>query len=279
MGYRPWWLTLAGKLVLSRLPLNYGFWAKVGLFRHGGMDDPQYAISVFNTHVGAAGLQDQLSGKVILELGPGDSVGTAVIAAGAGASAILVDAGDFAAKDLERYQALAHLVGSERQVSLSTGFTDMLKRCNDSRYLTAGLASLRSLPSASVDFLFSNAVLEHVARDEFASMVAELKRVMKPGACMSHEIDLRDHLGGGKNNMRFSEGLWESSFFKGGGFYTNRLTRSEIRNFFVENGFEVSQEEAIAHEPKPSRRILNRAFAKIDDLDFNTAIVKFVFKT
>lgn len=279
MGFRPWWLTLAGKLVLSRLPLNYSFWAQMGLFRHGGMDNPEYAISVFRAHAKAAGMQDRLSGKVVLELGPGDSVATAVIAAGAGASTILVDAGDFAARELAPYKLLARLVGNDRQIDPSTDFDDMLKRCNNSRYLTEGLVSLRSLPSASVDFLFSNAVLEHVAREEFAATVAELKRVMKPDAWMSHEIDLRDHLGGGKNNMRFSEALWESAFFKAGGFYTNRLTCSEIRNLFVAQGFEICREELIAHVTQPSRRILNSAFTRIDEVDFNTAIVKFVFKT
>ena len=54
-------------------------------------------------------------------------------------------------------------------------------------------------------------------------MNAELYRVLKIDGVISHQIDLRDHLGGGLNNLRFSDKLWESNFFANSGFYTNRI--------------------------------------------------------
>src|SRR6185312_11554022 len=103
----PWWAKLSAKLVLSRLPVPYRVWQRLGLFRHGCMDTLRYAIDVFDYHVGRAGLTASLSGKTILELGPGDSVATAVIAAAHGACAILVDSGSFVRADVALYQALA----------------------------------------------------------------------------------------------------------------------------------------------------------------------------
>ncbi len=62
---------------------------------------------------------------------------------------------------------------------------------------------------------------------------------MKPNGVASHWIDYRDHLQEGLNNLRFSEYIWESEFMANSGFYTNRLTKSEIRAYFEHAGFSV----------------------------------------
>jgi len=85
----PWRLKIVAKIILSRLPISYTFWQNLGLFRHGRMDDASYSINVFDSHVKRAGLQGQLKDKIILELGPGDSVATAIIAYCYGARAVL----------------------------------------------------------------------------------------------------------------------------------------------------------------------------------------------
>jgi ubiquinone/menaquinone biosynthesis C-methylase UbiE len=103
----------------------------------------------------------------------------------------------------------------------------MLEDCH-AEYLTNGLESIRSIPSAMVDFVFSQAVLEHVRRDEFAPMLAETFRVLREDGYSSHEIDIKDHLGQSLHSLRFPESIWESSWFASSGFYTNRLRHSEI---------------------------------------------------
>ena len=47
----PWRLKLGAKIVLSRLPLGYGLWQRLQLFRHGQMTDLDYAERVFAGHV------------------------------------------------------------------------------------------------------------------------------------------------------------------------------------------------------------------------------------
>ena len=39
----PWYARMGAKIVLSRLPLPYSFWHRIGLFSHGFMDEPEYA--------------------------------------------------------------------------------------------------------------------------------------------------------------------------------------------------------------------------------------------
>ncbi len=46
----PWQLKIAAKIVLARLPLPYHLWAKIGLFKQGGMDRPDYALRIFRQH-------------------------------------------------------------------------------------------------------------------------------------------------------------------------------------------------------------------------------------
>lgn len=237
-----WRLRIAAKLVLSRLPVGYGFWRQRNLFRHGKMDDPGYATRVFATHyrryVEAGGRPE---GYSVLELGPGDSLGTALIArAHRAAETILVDAVDAAENDMAPYRRLAdHL---RRETGHRVAEADLANRKallanNNGRYLTDGLASLRSLPDASLDFIFSHAVLEHIRRAEFEDHLRELHRILKPGGIMSHRIDFKDHLGGGLNNLRFSHSCWEAPWFAEAGFYTNRLRCSEVMRMLDAQGF------------------------------------------
>jgi len=98
----------------------------------------------------------------------------------------------------------------------------------NSEYLVDGLNSLKKIPSNSIDYIFSNAVLEHIKREDFFSVSSELKRILKNDGVSSHIIDFKDHLGGALNNLRFSESLWESEFMSKSGFYTNRLQCRDI---------------------------------------------------
>ena len=73
-----WRLKIGLKILLSRMPWGYAVWQRLGLFRHGRMDQSAYAMEVLNHHLEQAGLAGDLAGKTVLELGPGDSIATAV---------------------------------------------------------------------------------------------------------------------------------------------------------------------------------------------------------
>lgn len=276
MGYLsnwvPWWTKIPAKLVLSRLPVSYRFWRRVGLFGHGGMLDPGYASDVFYKHFEQARAVLP-AGFRVLELGPGDSLATALFAFGEGADGtFLVDTGEFASRDSEAYRRLAERLGSGRRAAPAIfGTAEEMLAATGASYLTGGLASLRELPEASVDFTFSHAVLEHTHRDEFGATVKELFRLQRRGSVGSHQIDLRDHLSGGLQSLRFRPAVWESNLFRTSGFYTNRLRPSEIVAAFHEAGFTIqaSRRESWPRPPL-SRASLDPAFRSFSDEDLAT---------
>jgi SAM-dependent methyltransferase len=236
----PWQAKMAAKILLSRISSNYSFWSFLGVFRHGDMDQTSYAFDMFRKHYDRARPRP---GFVSLEIGPGDLLASAVLTRAYGGSAsVLVDAGDFAKKELKFYR---DLVAATRQLDLDVppiddvATLDELMTRYDSRYLTHGLESLRTLEAESVDFIYSHAVLEHVRKGDFAETMRQLRRILRKDGVCSHAVDLHDHLGGKLNNLRFRDRVWESDFMARSGFYTNRIGYDEMMSIFREAGFDV----------------------------------------
>lgn len=239
----PWWARIAAKLMLSRMPAGYGLWRRLNLFVHGAMQDISYAERVFQQHFGRCSrtAREQF---VALELGPGDSLLSAVLAAAHGAKhTYLVDVGPFASSDLSIYRDMALQLRKTGlpapDLSSVSDISQMLTACRAS-YSTFGLSSLRAIPSASVDFIWSHAVLEHVRRNEFNEFAHEMRRILSDRGVCSHQVDLKDHLGGALNNMRIPSKVWEAEWMARSGFYTNRLRQSEIVRAFRDAGFGVT---------------------------------------
>lgn len=265
-----WALKIIAKLLVSRLPLPYGFWKSIGIFRHGQMDSSDYPIKIYNLHVGRSFPQGLPSGSVILELGPGDSIASALLGYATGAKQIyLVDAGNFSTKDVAFYRSLSQEMASKglRVPDLSSviSFDAILQACN-ARYLTEGISSLRTIPSHGVDFLWSHSVLEHIPKRQLPVTLSEFRRILKPGALSSHNIDYQDHLDFGLNSLRFSESVWESMLFAESGFYTNRVPAVTLHKMFREAGFEILQEEFGRWPVLPTaRRSMHQDFQSLTD--------------
>lgn len=237
-GWIPWRMKLALKLVATGLPVPKRLWKTLDVFRHGNMDQGAYALGVFRRHFEAA---KPVAPFVALEMGPGDSIASALVARAHGAArTYLIDAGDFATKDPEVYLRIAdHLQEAGMQVPLGWRTVPELLEACGAEYLTDGLRSLESIPPGTVDFAWSHAVLEHVRHADFSPTVRALKRCLRTGGRMTHQVDLRDHLGGALNNLRFPRSRWESESWARAGFYTNRLRCREILDVFRGHGFRV----------------------------------------
>jgi SAM-dependent methyltransferase len=275
----PWWLRIGAKIVLARLPIPYSFWKRLRLFEHGDMNQPLKAWSGFLEHARTAGVLHEESALpylcvdsdfTVLELGPGDSLFSAVIALTLNASPIwLVDAGAFATTDMAAYTSLfsfLRLKGYTLPFKKEPNtITELLTACNG-HFLTEGIRSLEQIPSASIAYCFSNAVLEHVPKHDFTKMAQELFRIVKPDGVCVHRVDLKDHLGGGLNNLRFSEVVWEGSLFSGSGFYTNRIRFNEMLNIFSQAGFVFTMPRILRWEHLPlSRTKMDAAFSQLSD--------------
>ena len=248
----PWPVKIAAKMTLARLPVPYSVWKRLSLFEHGAMDDPDYVLGVVQEHLAAVG--GSADGLTVLELGPGDSIASAVVLPALGAKrSILVDAGAFAESSPEPYVRLADGLRDRGldapDLHGASSLDEVLHRCR-ADYQVGGLESLRALPDGSVDLVWSHAVLEHVRLHEVAPTLVELRRIMRPEAVASHHIDLRDHLADSLHSLRFRRGVWESTLVTKSGFYTNRLRASQWQALFRETGYLID-DYTPCHWPSP----------------------------
>ncbi|MBD2577193.1 methyltransferase domain-containing protein [Oscillatoria sp. FACHB-1406] len=219
------------------------------------MQDAAYAYRVFKKHFNESKLAKDFT---TLELGPGDSLFAAAINYSLGGKkSYLVDTGYYASRSVEFYRNFNIFLESEKlptkDLSACSNLEDILKSY-EAFYLTRGLDSLRKIPSNSVDFIFSQAVLEHIKKREFTDVIKELRRIVKDTGYCSHTVDLKDHLGDALNNLRFTEKIWESNFMSSSGFYTNRIRYSEMIDIFKEAGFEISHIYTSQWEQLPTPR-------------------------
>lgn len=259
-----WLAKLLLKVTVGAIPVPYSALRRIGLGRHGRMDSFEYALDVVTQHVRNCGVEGQPFSA--LELGPGDSLASAVLAHGLGCREIaLVDVGRFASDDLEFYRDLAVRLKARgveapdlSHVESVEGLCTML----DAPYLTDGLTSLRSLADGQYDAVWSQAVLEHVHAAELEPVLVETFRVLRPGGRASHRVDLQDHLAGSLNNLRFSTRVWESALVRNSGAYTNRLPANDYVTMARRIGFEVVRFEVERWDRLPlARRKMASEFA------------------
>lgn len=270
-----WRIKILAKLILSRFNFSYATWHKLGIFVHGNMDNTDYALQVAEKHLFSLKAKRPLEGAVCLELGPGDSLASAVVAHAYGAGKFyLVDTGKFANTNLAVYAEITKKLREKEadaaDFSTTTSIEEMLDLIN-SKYLTKGIKSLELIESNSIDFIWSQAVLEHIRIADLDALFTEMFRILKPGSYMSHSIDFKDHLGGGLNNLRFSKRVWESDLMANSGFYTNRVRYSEMLQKLENAGFNIISAEAEKWEnTKISRKELAKEFKNLSQDDILT---------
>jgi SAM-dependent methyltransferase len=254
------------------MPISYRAFAAAGIFRHGHMRNPDYAIDVFLRHFERSGISATGQPFVGLELGVGDSVASAIVARAHGASTCyLIDSGRFAAEDRDTYGSTVkalHKRGIQIDDLENATTLDEILAKYGGVYATEGLRSLQTIPSSSIDFAWSQAVLEHIRVHEFDLTMKELHRISRPGGVLSHRVDLKDHLGGALNNMRLPGRLWEAEWMAQSGFYTNRIKFKDMIHRFEQAGFEVNVIHIDRWEVLPTpRRKMAAEFATIPEDD------------
>ena len=201
----PWWARIAAKIIFSRLPVSYRFWRRIGLFRHGEMNHPDKAIKTFEKYFDRAQLYGSIPHNFTsLELGPGDSILSAIVAKAYGAKNVwLLDAGEFADADIDGCKDVIKLLEQKGikapDLSNARNLHNVLAKVS-ATYLTAGTESLKNIPAKSIDFFWSQVVFEHIPRNEFMLFLKLLRRIVSDEAIGVHSIDFRDHLGGSLNN-------------------------------------------------------------------------------
>jgi SAM-dependent methyltransferase len=155
--------------------------------------DLDYALDYARTLIG---LMEQhgipVAGARVLELGPGPNLAPQLILASLGAEVIVADP-YLPAWDPEYHPALYRGL-TERWSGPTAALAAAVAKGSHDGLVTAvaePAEKLASIESGSIDFLFSNAVLEHIV--DIGEVSAETARVTRTGGIASHSIDLRDH--------------------------------------------------------------------------------------
>ncbi len=257
----PWYIIMMTKLFLSRLPINYKIWKKIGLFVHGNMENIERASLIFQKHFSRVENYSSINMNNFLEIGPGDSINSGLIASYFGfTNSFLIDNGPFASFNTNDYEKSLNWLNKtyKKDVYLKKQYLNFSQILLDHNitYETFGLMSLKKIQSNSIDFCFTNAVLQHIWKEELEFFLTEIFRVMKPNSVSSHRVNLTDHLANNINNLRFSDFIWESKLFRKSGFYTNRFRICDYENILQKHNIKYK----IIAKDYFSNRILDKKY-------------------
>lgn len=217
------------------------------------------------------------NGKVICELGPGQHLSHPFLEYQLGGDReILLEIADFAHVDFpvklcdilleSNFQKLRELPVLENNES----WKSYLDKIN-ALYSIDGLKGYKAVPDNSVDYCFSFTVLEHIRKKIFVDTIKEMYRFMRFGGVAYHSIDFTDHMGGGKNHLRFAESIWEDADHYNMNNYTNRISYTEMCDILSDIGFEIVKVERTFYEKAPiSRSKLSFEFKNISPKDLMT---------
>jgi hypothetical protein len=283
------------------------------LFRKGtrGTDSARYCYSVWMRHLVRTHAHRcaPLNG-IVVELGPGDSLGVGLASLLSGARryvAVDVVRHADAERNIQVFEELISLFATRVPIPNSKEFPGIKPRLDDHRFPSAILdaewmgrtldskrlqAIARSLRGAaeadppvkyvdpsragttitegSVDMLFSQAVLEHI--DDLAGVYRTCFAWLKRNGLMSHQIDFKSHGSSHAWNGHwvYPDPVWR--LIRGNRPYLiNREPCSTHLRHLAESGFEVVAEERTALSSRLRREQLAARFRRMSDDDLTTA--------
>jgi SAM-dependent methyltransferase len=172
-----------------------------------------------------------IAGARLLEVGPGHTLGLAVSLLEAGAERVI-------AVDTVPYASLPAREGLE--------------------YRIVGRDGRWPLDEGAVDAVYSFSVLEHVR--DVDGLLAEARRVLRPGGLTLHSIDLRDHFHLESDDwlrfLRYPDWQWELMTSRRSN-WCNRLRAPELREAFARH-FELRRFDAERRRLPESLRLAPR---------------------
>ena len=276
----------------------------------GGTVSARYCYSVFMRHrVIAAQYGMTRTPKVVVELGPGDSLGIGLMAVLTGSEQyIAIDAvrhatsktnlavldelvtllmnrvpipfdGECSAirPELSNYDFPHSLFDEECLASALAP-----KRLNNIRQLfssseageviqyLAPFGEMNGIQPESIDWVFSQAVLEHV--DTLGDTYYQCFRCLKDGGMMTHQVDYRSHETAPEWNGHWKYPQWLWSLMRGRRpWFVNRFPHSTHQKIQKETGFKVRAEILQEQMQGIKRAQLSNKFNFLSDQDMVTA--------
>lgn len=221
-------------------PVNY-------IHHTASLEDVLYAVRIGQGFLNwVKGTGQSLENKTALEIGPGINFGSALFLSCFGAKVMVSDR--FLARwdkayHPEFYSMLLEYIESHMPEADATPIREVLKAGgypkNVIKCYETPLEKLSGISDASIDLIFSVAVLEHIfdPRLSFENMA----RVSKPGAFGFHQVDFRDHrtMETPLEFLLMSEDDFAREFEARHGECGNRYRPWEYDHLFKECGFEI----------------------------------------
>ena len=127
-----------------------------------------------------------------------------------------------------------------------------------------------TLKENSIDMVYSQAVLEHI--DDLEHTYKTLYKWLKPGGCMSHQIDFKCHdiVPEWNGHWTFSDLTWKVMRGRRP-YFLNRQPHSRHIDLLQANGFMVAGDIRIETTSDIFRRHLAKRFHCLTDLDLHTS--------
>lgn len=148
---------------------------------------------------------------------------------------------------LERLDALDAVIG---QAKVEDGLA-LLEKLNIHALVRD--AQHTGLPPGSVDLFISNAVIEYIPAPVLTGMLAEFRRLARPGAVSSHFINLSDEYAQFDRSITEFNFLkypdWQWKFLDSPFTRKNRLRISDYRRIFAQQGCPLTSEDNLKGDP------------------------------
>jgi hypothetical protein len=278
----------------------------------GGTDSARYCYSVWLRHtvLGARSANTACVPRVVAELGPGDSIGIGLAALLSGAEKYFaLDLVRYSRleKNLEIFDELVSLFGSRAPIPDESEFPFLYPQldCYDFPAQLLGgprlrgslaaerVAAIRSsiarsdhegsmisykapwnapgvIDEGTVDLIYSQAVLEHV--DALEGAYAAMRKWLKPGGIMTHQIDFKCH---GKANdwngqWAYSDLAWKIIVGRRP-YLLNRQPHSVHVGLIERSGFEILNDMVIRSASNLRREELAPRFRNLSDDDLTAS--------
>lgn len=254
--------------------------------RGGGVEHPddvaEYFLECFHDYFRVMGIDKDSIGeflhdKTILEYGPGDTAGVALLMCAHGASKVYcVDRfplATFSEFSLSVFESLLRKLDGDarkraeqcfnKEGDPSSGLTDSMIE-----YLVKdnGLSGLHN----KVDLVISRAVLEHV--NDLDATFIDMHSALVDGGIAVHQVDLKSHGLHKRNKLDFltwPNAIWELMYSQKG--VPNRLRVDSYKKAIASSGFKLKVFEptllADKKEVEEVRPYLAKVFREISDED------------
>lgn len=236
---------------MAKQPVNYE--KRDGRKLESDVDYALASLSAYKQLIAQAGLE--VEGLRVVELGPGTDFGAQLILASMGAKVTLADR-YLAGWDSEYHPSFYRLLAKrwEGPKSCLEATIDTGEYAESLTLIEEAAENLVSVPDGSVDFVYSNAVFEHI--NDLEHVAREQARILRVGGWAVHQIDLRDHRNFSRpiehlaiSDRKFNK-LAQASHYEVG----NRYRTLEFWSHFESVGLQVMMRDVNAEAPASYRK-------------------------